>query len=75
MRDHIVSLLKVNENYDSLSLGLRDIRDEMTEIGVKISVHFYLGEVYCFGLRTRRCQLKVLILVFGASVRKQIDIL
>ena len=44
-------LLKQSEDYPSHALGLRDIRDEITEIssngisvlGKKFDVHFYLG--------------------------------
>ena len=49
--NHSVCLLKQFEDYPSLALGLRDIRDEITEIssngisvlGKKFDVHFYLG--------------------------------
>lgn len=49
--NHSVCLLKQSEDYPSLALGLRDIRDEITEIssngisvlGKKFDVHFYLG--------------------------------
>ena len=49
--NHSVCLLKQSEDYPSLALGLKDIRDEINEIssngisalGKKFDVHFYLG--------------------------------
>ena len=54
--NHSVCLLKESENYESLVLGLRDIREEMTDIssqgitvsGIKFDVHFYLGSDWKF---------------------------
>ena len=54
--NHSVCLLKESENYESLALGLRDIREEMTDISSCWSL-----EVYCISLWTERSQCNIIL--------------